>query len=472
MLIAPYWDKQAKTLKSVKISRSVGQQNNEHMPNSQYNPYDFRPSFRQELARWAYSGFVFLLLPLFFIVLLYKLVTGSNTFGMRVKERYGLLPKQEKTGGILLHCVSVGEVVAAAALVKRILENAPNTAITITTTTPTGRDQVTQLFGNTVAHRFLPYDTPLAMRHLLNRVKPQKILITEVELWPNLIHFAWKKQIPVHIINARMTDRSSRSYKKLSALFTPMLRKLTHICAQGENDFSNYQILGAHEQQLILTNNMKFDLTLSDKDKRNIEEFKSTFNTKHRKVLLGGSTHDPEEEVLLSAYQTLKAHHPDLLLILVPRHPQRFEKVELLLQKHPLHAIKLSQTNHIDDKTDVVLADKMGMLKQLYGIADIAFVGGSIANRGGHNALEPALLQVPVVMGEHIYNNPAICHALETQGALKITKTTEALTHQVAQWLQHPEQAKAAGLAGQSVIETNRGAIETTANVVGLTSEK
>lgn len=417
--------------------------------------------------RWVYSGLVCLLLPLLLIVLLYRLATGSNTFGARVKERYGWLPKVQNQSGILLHCVSVGEVVAAASLIKHIRLQHPDMPVTITTTTPTGKDQVQQIFGDTVTHLFLPYDTPLAMRLLLRRVKPKKVLITEVELWPNLIHLAWKKRIPVHIINARMTDRSCRSYGKLHLLFVPMLRKLSSICAQGSKDFENYQTLGAQPEQLVLTNNIKFDLALSEKDKQDIATFKQAFNTQQRLVLIGGSTHDPEEEALLTTYITLKQSFPSLLLVLVPRHPQRFEKVEQLIQKQNIRYSKLSETEHLSETTEVVLADKMGLLKSLYGIANIAFVGGSIAKRGGHNALEPALLKVPVIMGEHTYNNPAICQALEAQGALKIVGDTQQLTQQVQYWLSHTGEAKQAGLAGENVISTNSGAIEATALTIG-----
>ncbi|MCY7295749.1 lipid IV(A) 3-deoxy-D-manno-octulosonic acid transferase [Alteromonas sp. a30] len=429
---------------------------------SRYTPYAFSPSFAQELARWAYSLVTFLLLPVLLMVLAYKLLTGKNSFGAKVVQRYGFLPHLTHKNGVLIHCVSVGEVVAAAPLIKQIQTQHPELHFTVTTTTATGKAQAIQLLGDSVTHLYLPYDTPIAMANLLKKVQPQKILVTEVELWPNLIHLAWKKHIPVHIINARMTTRSCRSYKKISALFTPMLHKLSGICAQGQVDYHNYRQLGADASQVQLTNNIKFDQSLSEQDKLNIEEFGHLFDTNNRNVIIGGSTHEPEESTLINAYQELKRSHSNLLLILVPRHPQRFDKVAQLLQKSGLNYIKLSDASaakQFSADTDVIFADKMGVLKPLYAKANIAFVGGSLAEKGGHNALEPAMLGLPIVMGPHIYNNPAICHALKEAGALHLVSDSEALTQQLHFWLDNTELAKTAGLAGSQVIEQNSGAI-------------
>lgn len=438
------------------------------MPNTHSSPASFKPSVKQELARWFYSGLLHIIIPVSLLVLLMKMCTRSKTYGNRFWERYGILPAPAKTGGILLHCVSVGEVVAAEALVKTIRKRHPDTHFTITTTTPTGCERVKQLFGDEVNHFYLPLDFQAGMHQLFERVRPEKVLITEVELWPNLIHLAWKRNIPVFIVNARMTDSSCRAYGKFRSLFTAMLHKITGICAQGERDYNNYLKLGASETQLVLTNNIKFDQNLSENEAQQAANWRHELGLQNQKILIGGSTHDPEEQLLLESYQVLVKTCPNLLLVLVPRHPQRFTKVENLIRKQQLRYIKLSTQNTIQPNTQVILADKMGILKSLYGIADIAFVGGSIARRGGHNALEPALHGIPIIMGEHIFNNPGICHELEKVGALQFVSGKDSIISVVEAAVLSPNDARKRGAAGQQVILANSGAIGKTLYLLGL----
>lgn len=435
---------------------------------SQYKAQSFRPSFANEVVRGLYSLLLILLLPFTLLVSLYKMVTRSKDYGQRLGERYGFLPAPKKTGGILLHCVSVGEVVAATTLVRNIWAIHPEIPFTITTTTPTGSERVRETFGDKVNHYYLPYDFPLAMRSLLKLIQPEKLLITEVELWPNLIHCAWKQAIPVYIVNARLTDRSCRSYTKLGALFTPMLHKVTAVCAQGQRDYDNYLKLGAKQEQLVLTNNIKFDQPLTEDEKQKTAAFKAKLNTQERTVLIAGSTHEPEEQVMLETYLKLKPRFPDLLLLIVPRHPQRFSKVEQLISKQGLQLLKLSEERAVTPETDVLLADQMGVLKSLYGIADLAFVGGSIANKGGHNALEAAICGLPVIMGSYIYNNPVICDALAEADALRTAENSEQIIAALTPWLEDPVLREKHGLAGKKVVADNSGAIASTLQVLNI----
>ena len=434
---------------------------------AQYNPQNFRPGLFSETVRHLYSLLWIALLPLTLLVSLYKVLSRSKDYGARLSERYGFIPKPKRTGGILLHCVSVGEVVAATTLVKAILAKHPKTVFTITTTTPTGSERVKQTFGDSVNHFYLSYDLPMAMNNLLNTIKPEKVMITEVELWPNLIHSAWKQQIPVYIVNARLTNKSRQAYSKLSALFVPMLHKVTAVCAQGQRDYDNYLALGAKEEQVVLTNNIKFDQAITTEEQKKVDELQQQLTPTNRTVLIAGSTHEPEEQVLLDAYKELKPKHPDLLLIIVPRHPQRFSKVEQLIQKQALSQIKVSENISVSDETDVVLADQMGILKALYGISNVAFVGGSIADKGGHNALEAALFGIPVVMGSHTYNNPAICDALAEAGALQTADTAPTLVALLQPWLDDPVLREKDGQTGKRVVIDNSGAIGRTLEVLG-----
>ncbi|MCC2606436.1 lipid IV(A) 3-deoxy-D-manno-octulosonic acid transferase [Planctobacterium marinum] len=428
----------------------------------------YKPTLKEFIARWLYSGLIALFIPLAFLNLLIKAGYRGQEYRKRKFERFGFLPKIKQRGGLLLHCVSVGEVVAASALVKKIRQQHPQYPVTITTTTPTGSAQVKKTFGDSVCHVYLPYDLHMAMYGLLRRVAPQKVLITEVELWPNLIHACWKANIPVYIINARLTDKSARSYAKLKTLFRPMLCKITAVCAQGQRDFDNYMALGCPQEKLHLTNNIKFDQTLSEDDQAKAVVLAEKLQLQGRTVLLGASTHDPEEKALLQSYQTLKSAFPKLLLILTPRHPQRFSRVEKLIAGQPLKQQRLSDDRPVTADTDVLLIDAMGILKSVYHLADIAFVGGSLADKGGHNALEAALFSKPVIMGPHLYNNPVIFETLVNAQAMVSVPNEQQLCEQIQLWLAHPEQASAAGKAGAAVIAHNAGAIDQTLAIIGF----
>jgi len=199
----------------------------------------YKPSFIENLCRWAYSFVLMLLIPFVLLQLVLRGALYSKGGAHKRFERFGIVSRPSKAGGYLFHCVSVGEVVAASCLIKRIMEDEPEAQITVTTTTATGSARVRDIFGDSVHHFYLPFDLHTIMAEMLKRVKPKAVLITEVELWPNLIHACWKRSIPVIVVNARMTDRSARRYRKVAKLFTPMLNKLEHVCAQGERDFKN-----------------------------------------------------------------------------------------------------------------------------------------------------------------------------------------------------------------------------------------
>lgn len=427
----------------------------------------YRPNLSETFARWLYSTLVLLLSPLLLCHLKLRQRSTPEIPGGRLRERLAMYPATLRRGGILLHCASVGEVVAASRLVKRLLQETPDIPVTITTMTDTGAKQVEQLFQSRVQHLYLPLDLPCLMARLIRAVAPQKVLITEVELWPNLIDQCWRTGLPVFVINARMTDRSAARYAKLGKLFRPMLMKLTGICAQGERDYRNYIALGAADTSVTLTHNMKFDLLMSGNAE--ISPSLACLTAQGQSLLLGGSTHDPEERVLLETYQTLSTQFDHLRLVLVPRHPQRFDEVWQLCLDSELQCARFS--HGVSPDAQVILIDQMGLLAYLYSIATIAFVGGSIADRGGHNALEAAAYSVPIVMGPHTYNNPEICAILAESGALNIV-SAEQVTATFEHWLRAPEQAKKAGRAGYQVIVENAGAIDKTLSIINQSDPK
>lgn len=431
------------------------------------NPPLLKTTFVQRIARLSYS--LLLLVVVLPVALLRLMISRCRNDGnyRRLRQRLGLAVTARHSGGYLFHCVSVGEVVAASVVIKALQKQSETPSITISTTTATGAQRVNALFGDSVRHCYMPYDFPWVIAHWLKTLNPQAVVITEVELWPNLIHACWQQRRPVIVINARMTDKSARSYRRISALFRPMLNKLSRVCAQGERDYQNYLALGMDKHKLTLTNNIKFD-QVAALDNAGAAPFLH-LDGKERPVLVGGSTHEGEETALLDTLEQLSDSHPKLLLILVPRHPERFKVVKRLIEQRNLPFIQSSQASHVPDDCNVVLLDEMGKLNQAYQVASIAFVGGSLADRGGHNALEPAAASVPVIMGPNIYNNPVICAHLQERGALYVVSDAAAITAQCAKWLSDQGLASQAGQAGRAVLDSNRGALDKTLNALRKT---
>ena len=430
---------------------------------AQSMPKPLKKPFTDGLIRWLYSALLVVIIPFSFVNLLVRWMTGKTGYNAKKLERYGFIKKPQRGGGILIHCVSVGEVVAASRLIGHMLAVKPDLVVTFTTTTPTGAERVRQIYGNRVNHFYLPYDLQIAMHNLLVKVQPEKVLITEVELWPNFIHAAYRKSIPVYVINARMTDKSRDNYHKLSPLFSPMLEKVYRVCAQGQRDYDNYLKLGIDKRKLFQSNNIKFDLEVSVSDEQR-EALKQKNNPQNKTLLLAGSTHDPEEKQILSSFTQLVNAHGNTLLIIVPRHPQRFEKVWQQCQESGLRAYRSSVYQGQD--ADVILVDEMGLLANLYSIADLAFVGGSIADKGGHNALEATVYSVPVLMGPHTYNNPEICKVLAEAGALQLVQNEHELTDKLSELLSDKDIRKQKGQAGFDVMDSNKGAIDKTISVI------
>lgn len=422
----------------------------------------FRPNAWQELCRHLYSALLLLLIPVAFINLLVRGYSRQIEYAQRKRERFGILPANLEKGGYLIHCVSVGEVVAAAPVVKAIKSKQPNLTITITTTTPTGSQRVQDVFGDSVQHFYLPYDVPLFMRRLLTGLKPTKVCVTEVELWPNFVHHCWRRDIPVFVINARMTDRSMQRYQKFPALFEPMLHKLSCVCAQGQRDWDNYLQLGVQTERLVLTNNIKFELNLNKQLQDAVNDFAKHLQLANRPVWVAASTHDPEESVVLETHSELLKQYPELLLILVPRHPQRFTAVAELLTDKQLNFVRSAEKRPLEASTQVLLVDEMGRLNAAYGLANFAFVGGSIADKGGHNALEAALFSIPSMMGYHTYNNPEICQLLQDAGGLVSVQNATDMLKCIRHWLEQPALLKNAGESAKQVIVDNSGALERT----------
>lgn len=424
-----------------------------------------KPDLKADTIRLIYSLLLILAVPISFLMLWVRSIKSKTSVPSSQFNRLGIGFKTAEQGGVLIHCVSVGEVVAAASLIKQIRDKVPQLPIYMTTTTESGSQRANQLFNDTVDLFYLPMDIPFFVSPMLRNLNPSKVLITEVELWPNFIHGCYRRAIPTYVINARMTDRSAQRYQKIKALFTPMLQKLSGVCAQGQRDFENYRLLGMDSKRLHLTNNIKFDRDVSERHGKS--NLKSLHNIQERYVFVAGSTHDGEELLTINAFKQLKNKFPALILILVPRHPQRFDKVHQLCIEQNVVVNRITTESVCSASTDVLLVDAMGKLEDFYQIANLAFVGGSVNPRGGHNALEPAAYGIPIMMGASRYNNPVICEALADAGALELTDNLEQLVNVASIWLSEPDKAERAGDSGKQVIINNQGAVEATLAVLG-----
>lgn len=412
---------------------------------------------------YFYSLLLYLIQPFVLLFTLYR-SRKAPAYRQRLHERYACYGKsavKPQAGGVLIHAASVGEVLAARPLVNAILTQYPHLAITLTTVTPTGSERVKSAFGDKVSHVYLPYDTPTAMARFLRFVQPKLCVVMETELWPNLIHQLAKRDIPFVIANARLSARSARRYGKLKKMISQMLSEISHIAAQDCTSASRYLGLGYEKSKLTIIGNLKYDLTLSAVLQRQIDSLRRQWLPTPRPVWIAASTHQGEEEITLEAHRTLLQRYPDLLLLLVPRHPERFQAVYELIEKSNLTANRRSTQQPPQADTQVMLIDSMGELMQMYGISDIAFVGGSLLPIGGHNPLEPLAFKLPVISGKHTFNFPEVFSELRTvQGVLEIDAQSEQLAHTVAKLLSEPQRAADYGLAGHQVLIKNRGALD------------
>lgn len=328
-----------------------------------------------------YQVLLYLIQPLIWLRLLLR-SRKAPAYRKRWAERYGFCAGKVVSGGIMLHSVSVGETLAAIPLVRALRHRYPYLPITVTTMTPTGSERVQSAFGKDVHHVYLPYDLPGSMRRFLDQVDPKLVIIMETELWPNLINALHQRQIPLVIANARLSARSAAGYKKIGGFIRDILRRITLIAAQNQEDGERFIELGLKRSQLTVTGSLKFDISVTPELAARAVTLRRQWAPR-RPVWIATSTHEGEETILLEAHRRLLEKHPDLLLILVPRHPERFPTAKELTQKAGFSYTTRSSGEIPSSSTQVVIGDTMGELMLLYGIADLAFVGGSLVERGG-----------------------------------------------------------------------------------------
>lgn len=414
---------------------------------------------RLNFMRSLYSTVISLLLPVLFGRLWWK-GRKSPLYRARWPERIGVFDSSQcRPHGICFHCVSVGETLAAVPLIKQIQQQYPEIQITITTTTPTGSARVRAAFGDSIFHVYLPFDTPGSIKRFFNKVKPRLLVIMETELWPNLLYRAKRQQCRTILANARLSARSANGYaNKITTLSKGMMEDITHIAAHHRDDGVRFCQLGLNPDKLSVIGSIKFDIHIDSNLTKQAKQLKQQW-AQERPILVAGSTHNGEEQQILAAFQQIKQQRPDLLLILVPRHPERFDQVEKLIEKAQLSMVKRSTGQDPDDNIDIVLGDTMGELMLFWAMSDVAFVGGSLVDRGGHNPLEPAAFSVPVVTGQHIFNFSAIYQLLQKHKGVVMVEDSDSLAQTVLDLLQDQSQRLYIGDNASMVVEQNRGAM-------------
>jgi len=366
--------------------------------------------------RYIYSTFLYLLTP-FVLLRLCWLGLKNADYWRRWPERFGYISFPAEGRNIIwIHAVSVGEVQAATPLVSGLISKYPDYQILITTVTPTGSEMVKRRFSDTVLHYYLPYDLPNVISRFIGMIRPSIFIVLETELWPNLYWQCNHLGIPIVLVNARMTPRSFSGYKKLGTLSKQMLLNINLIAAQASEDGNRFISLGADPARVTVTGNIKFDVNVPHSIVEEAQSLRRYFS-ENRSIWIAASTHEGEEQLILSAHRQILESHKDCLLIIAPRHPVRFEKVAELCVKNGFQIIRKSEMKECGIKVQVYLLDTLGDLPVHYAASDLAFVGGSLLPFGGHNVLEPASIGIPVITGKHTQNFSEINELLLEKGA-------------------------------------------------------
>ncbi|HET6472521.1 MAG TPA: lipid IV(A) 3-deoxy-D-manno-octulosonic acid transferase [Pseudomonadales bacterium] len=407
---------------------------------------------------WRALYAVLLLLSYPFVVLLtiWRPARNPAYRGGR-RERFGWVHAAAPRDVIWIHAVSAGEVIAAAPLMRRLMTLMPNAPMLVTTMTPTGANQVRRLLGNRVTHCYAPYDYPWALRRFLKRVRPRVLVLIETELWPNMVRMSAARRIPVVLINARMSERSANRYRRIASLTRSMLNRLTWIAAQYPEHATRYIELGARPEIVDVVGNVKFDVELPDDFAERVAALRARWKMTNRPVWIAASTHEGEDQVVLDAHRRVLEREPDALLILVPRHPERFDAVAKLAANGL--AVR-RMTDGSGGAAQVVIGDTMGQLIYLYGVALVAFIGGSLVEAGGHNPIEPATVGLPLLMGPYDFNFASVTAMFERAGCLHRVTDATLLGQSVSALFDDAPRREAEVKLAREVVSSNAGATD------------
>lgn len=424
-------------------------------------------------ALLIYRLVLFCLLPIVLIILLVR-SKNNNAYRQRLCERLGFFPQPAKRGGIIVHAASVGEVIALKSFIEALLTAYPDTPITLTTFTPTGSEQVEKLFSGRVQHGYLPLDIFPCTQLFLHRLKPELVIFMETELWPNLVAQCVNKKIKLLLINGRLSKKSLTSYQKISSLITPCLNSFDQILTQSQDNLTRFMQLGAEPSRCFNVGNLKFDISINasiDEKQKELRQLirinnpnnnsdNSSDNSNKRKVWLIASTHEGDETIALNAFKEVLKYFPTLLLVIVPRHPERFEQVTTLCLQQGFSLALRSEKTQVTDQ-QIWLLDSLGELMAGFSLSDIVTMGGSFSHIGGHNPLEPALFKKPIIVGSNMSNFTEISQQLLQEKALiqlNEEQPEQQLANTIKTLLNNPEQQAKLGEQAHKVVLANQGA--------------
>ncbi len=410
------------------------------------------------MHRTVYNFLTYLALPLVLLRLLWRSRKAPG-YRRRWRERLGWYSHQTMLAPgptLILHAVSVGEVHAAQPLIEQILAARPGLNVVVTTSTPTGSARVEKLFGKRVYHVYLPYDLPGAVQRFLSKFSPTVLVLLETELWPNLLQACERVGCKVILANARLSPKSQRSYLRVAVLTQIMLQSMDTVAAQASADGDRFITLGLDPRKLQINGTLKFDVAVNQYQLEQAQVLKSTWAG--RPVWIAASTREGEENKVLQAFASVLRQLPHALLVLVPRHPERFHEALTLAELAGFNAQQFSTAMPITLATQVLVGDTMGDMAFYYGLADLAFVGGSLINTGCQNIIEPAAMGLPILTGPSLFNFQAVSELLLTAGGMETVADAETLGARVAALLQHTTVAREMGKKALEVVAANQGA--------------
>ncbi|MBS66066.1 MAG: 3-deoxy-D-manno-octulosonic acid transferase [Gammaproteobacteria bacterium] len=418
------------------------------------------------MHRNVYTFAFYLLLPLYFARLCWKGAYNREYF-FRWPERLGI-SKDSPTKNkplIWVHAVSVGEVNASMPLLRRLIAEYPNIEILVTTTTPTGSKLLLERLGGTVKHQYLPVDLPLCIKHFLDHWQPKALILLETEIWPNLINLCKQKGIKTALVNARLSEKSKSNYLKYNSLIKESIDSLDLILAQYESDRLRFNEI-SQIKKIDICGNLKFDQDIpSELNEISLNIRKDwSINGKVRPTLIASSTHEGEEDIVLDAFEKILKVRPESLLVLVPRHLERFERVKGILQESKIPFVSRSMREDVSKDTKILLGDTIGELNFLYSLADVAFIGGSLIDHGGQNLLEPSAQSLALLSGPSLRNFSDISEQLIQNNALAVVHDAEELCNRYLLLIEDESTCNAIGAKAYEVFMKNRGALDAILN--------
>tara|TARA_Y100001968_G_C19416484_1_gene749294 strand:+ start:534 stop:1811 length:1278 start_codon:yes stop_codon:yes gene_type:complete len=413
------------------------------------------------MYRNLYTALFSILLPVYFLRLCWKGL-NNREYLYRWSERLGLSKNKPSAGKsiIWIHAVSVGEVNASMSLLRKLIEDFPGAEILVTTTTPTGSKLLLEKLGSKIKHQYLPVDIPFFINLFLKKWQPKMLILIETEIWPNLLSSCKKEGVYTALVNARLSEKSKINYLKYSALITPILDSLDLLLAQFESDKSRFKEITT--RKIGLCGNLKFDQEVPEELYEISQSIRQSWaiEEKFRPTLIASSTHEGEEEIILDAFKKIYKQLPNSLLIIVPRHLERFSKVKQIIKNSGLAFATRSKKSEVTDNIQVLLGDTIGELNFLYSLADVAFVGGSLIDHGGQNLLEPSAQSLALLSGPSLRNFSDISDQLIRKKALKIVHSADEISEQFLGLIDNSVILQSKGKAALEVFTENRGALE------------